>query len=156
MKKIYYEKQGRRYVPVSEYDSELDNSFPHGHHLVSVHPGRTSRRFQIDPDLAPMIAAGLYAEDAIVSAIHEASKLRPAKTPLTDEQRAAWRNLIASLGEEATMLTGAAPFDVAQAGIQAMREEADKMMTNDAVRKAYEHFLLMCKLAKEQNEYQNA
>lgn len=149
MKKIYYEKQGRRYVPVAEYDSELHDSFSEGHHLVSVRPGRSSRRFSIDPTLAPMIAAGLYAEDAIVSAIHEASKLRPAKTPLTDEQRAAWRNLIASLGEEATMLTGAAPFDVAQAGIQAMREEADKMMTNDAVRNAYEHFLLMCKLAKE-------
>jgi DNA-binding MarR family transcriptional regulator len=149
MKKIYYEKQGRRYVPVAEYDSELHDSFPYGHHLVSVRPGSISRRFSIDPTLAPMIAAGLYAEDAIVRAIHEASKLRPAKTSLTDEQRAAWRNLIASLGEEATMLTGAAPFDIAQAGIQVMRKEADKMMTNDAVRKAYEHFLLMCKLAKE-------
>ena len=149
MKKIYYEKRGNRYFPVSEYDSEVMDAFPPGDHLVSVRPGCSSRRFSIDPTLAPMIAAGLYAEDAIVSAIHEASKLRPAKTPLTDEQRTAWRNLIASLGEEATMLTGAAPFDIAQAGIQAMREEADKMMTNDAVRNAYEHFLLMCKLAKE-------
>jgi hypothetical protein len=145
----FYVKRGCRYYPVRHCDPELDRAMPPGHHLVSVRPGLESRRYNIEPALAPLIAAGLVAEEAIVSAIHEASKLRPAKTPLTDEQRAAWRNLIASLGEEATMLTGAAPFDIAQAGIQAMRKEADKMMTNDAVRKAYEHFLLMCKLAKE-------
>jgi hypothetical protein len=149
MKQIFYKKQGRRYVPVSEYDNEYLDSFPKGDHLVSVYPGGGSRRYRIDPALAPMIAAGRYAEKAMIDAIHEASKLRPAKTPLTDEQRTAWRNLIKSLGEEATMLTGAAPFDIAQAGIQAMQEEAGKLLQNEAVRNAYDHFMLMCKLAKE-------
>jgi hypothetical protein len=149
MKKTYYEKRGRRYVPVREYDNELIDALPKGDHLVSVYPGGGSRRYRIDPALAPMIAAGRYAEKAMIDAIHEASKLRPAKTPLTDEQRTAWRNLIKSLGEEATMLTGAAPFDIAQAGIQAMQEEAGKLLQNEAVRNAYNHFMLMCKLAKE-------
>ncbi len=69
MKKIYYEKVGRRYVPVSEYDSEFLDAFPKGNHLVMCYPGGTSRRFRIDPALAPMIAAGRYAEDAICRAI---------------------------------------------------------------------------------------
>jgi hypothetical protein len=30
-----------------------------------------------------------------------------------------------------------------------MQEEADKLMKHEAVRKAYEHFLLMCELTKE-------
>jgi hypothetical protein len=149
MKQIFYKKQGRRYIPVSEYDNELLDALPEGDHLVSVYPGGASRRYKIDPALAPMIAAGRYAEKAMIDAIHEASKLRPAKTPLTDEQRTAWRNLIKSLGEEATMLTGAAPFDIAQAGLQAMQAEVDRLMQNEAVRKSYEHFMLMCKMVKD-------
>jgi hypothetical protein len=29
-----------------------------------------------------------------------------------------------------------------------MQEEADKLMTNPAVKKAYDHFLLLCELTK--------
>ena len=38
MKKIYYEKIGRRYVPVSEYDSEYLDSFSKGTHIVMCYP----------------------------------------------------------------------------------------------------------------------
>ena len=34
MKKIYYEKVGRRYKPVAEYDPDYLDSFPKGSHLV--------------------------------------------------------------------------------------------------------------------------
>lgn len=54
MKKIYYEKQGRRYVPVYEYDSEFLDSFPKGNHLVMVYPGGSSRRYNIDPNYAAL------------------------------------------------------------------------------------------------------
>ena len=36
-KKIYYEKRGRRYVPVMEHDYELMDAMPRGNHLNS-HP----------------------------------------------------------------------------------------------------------------------
>ena len=65
MKKIFYEKVGRRYVPVSEYDSDLLDAFPKGTHIVMCYPGGQSRRYQIDPAYAPMIAAGRVAEEAI-------------------------------------------------------------------------------------------
>ena len=47
MKKIYYEKKGRRYVPVAEYDNDFMDSLTKGTHLVMSYPGGTSRRFNI-------------------------------------------------------------------------------------------------------------
>jgi hypothetical protein len=106
MKKIYYEKKGRRYVPVAEYDSDHLDSFPKGNHLVMCYPGGTSRRFNIDPALAPMIAAGRYAEDAISRAISKAAELRPQRTPITEAQQKAWRKLAKEMGDELCTLTG--------------------------------------------------
>jgi hypothetical protein len=66
-----------KYVPVAEYDNEFLDSFTKGNHLVMCYPGGTSRRFNIEPALAPMIAAGRLAEDAICRAISKAADLRP-------------------------------------------------------------------------------
>ncbi len=150
MKKIYYEKRGRRYVPVAEYDSEFLDSFTKGNHLVMSYPGGVSRRFNIEPALAPMIAAGRVAEDAICRAISKASELRPQRTPLTPRQKKAWEELAEAFGDELCTLQGLSIHDCAQAGVEAMQLEADKLLKNTSVRKSYEHFLLMCKLTKEQ------
>ena len=90
MKKIFYEKVGRRYVPIAEYDNEFLDSFPKGNHLVMSYPGGSSRRFNIDPAHAPMIAAARVAEDAICRAIAKAAELRPPSTPITAKQKKAW------------------------------------------------------------------
>jgi len=150
VKKIFYEKVGRRYVPVSEYDNELLDSFPKGNHLVMCYPGGTSRRFNIDPNYAAMIAAGRVAEDAMCKAMNKASELRPAKTPITPEQQAAWKKLAEAFGDELATLQGSSINDIAQAGINAMMEEADKLMQNPNVREAFDHFIVVCKLTKEQ------
>jgi hypothetical protein len=152
MKKIYYIKEGRKYVPVAEYDNELLDSFPKGTHLVMVYPGGTSRRFNIDPNYAAMIAAGRLAEDAVCKAISKASELRPQRTLITPGQKKAWENLAKELGDELATLNGLCIRDCAEAGIKAMMEEADKLMTNPAVKKAYEHFMLVCELTKETHE----
>jgi hypothetical protein len=152
MKKIYYEKQGRKYVPVAEYDNDFMDSYHKGNHLVMCYPGGTSRRFNIEPALAPMIAAGRYAEDAMCSAMLKASELKPNQTPITDAQRKAWRALADSFGEELCTLQGASVRDVAEAGVKAMQEEADILMKHESVRKAYEHFMLMCQLTYSKTE----
>jgi hypothetical protein len=149
MKKIYYEKIGRKYVPVSEYDNDFLDSFTKGNHLVMSYPGGTSRRFNIEPALAPMIAAGRIAEDAICRAISKAAELRPQRTPLTAKQKKAWKALAAAFEDELCTLQGLSIHDCAEAGVKAMQAEADKLMKNDSVRKSYEHFQLMCKLTKE-------
>ena len=148
MKKIYYEKKGKRYVPVAEYDSDYLDSFPKGNHIVMCYPGGQSRRFNIDPDYAALIAASRVAEDAMCDAMREASKLKPKQTPITERQRRAWANLAKEFGDELCTLNGASSYDIAQAGIKALQEEADKLLTNPAVKKAYEHFLLVAELTK--------
>lgn len=151
MKKIYYEKVGRRYVPVAEYDSEYLDSFPKGNHLVMCYPGGTSRRFNITPALAPMIAAGRLAEDAICKAINKASELRPQHTPLTPKQKKAWEALAEAFGDELTTLRGLSIHDCAEAGVKAMQDEAEKLLKNDSARRAYEQFLIVCELTKEKD-----
>ena len=147
---IFYVKKGRRYVPHSSYSNEFCDSFTKGTHLVQVYPGGSSRRFNIDPNYAAMIAAGRVAEDAICRAISKASEMRPQRTPITPGQKKAWEKLAKELGDELCPLTYGSARDHAEAGVQAMQEEADKLMTNPAVRLAYEQFLLVCELTKKQ------
>jgi len=154
MKKVFYEKKGRRYVPVAEYDNNFLDSFPKGNHLVMVHPGGSSRRFNIDPNYAAMIAAGRVAEDAICKAIVESQKLRPASTPITETQRALWRALAASFNKEEMALIRPAARDAADAAVTAMMKEADKLLEHPTVRKSFEKFLMICELVKK-NETHN-
>jgi len=148
MKKIYYEKKGKRYVPVAEYDSDYLDSFSKGTHIVMCYPGGQSRRYNIDPDYAGLIAAGRVAEDAMCEAMRKASELKPKQTPITERQRRAWANLAKEFGDELCTLNGASSYDIAEAGLKALQEEADKLLTNPAVKKAYEHFLLVAELTK--------
>jgi len=148
---VYYEKVGRKYVPVAEYDNDLMDAFTKGTHLVQVYPGGASRRYNIDPAYAPMIAAGRVAEDAISSAILKASELRPKSTPITLGQKRAWKKLAKEFGDELCTLNGLSVRECAEAGVKAMQKEADKLMSNPAVCKAYEHFQLICALTKEQH-----
>ena len=150
MKKLFYEKVGRRYRPVYEYDNELLDAFPKGAHLVIVYPGGSSRRYNIDANYAAMIAAGRVAEDAVCQSIIKAAELRPKTTPLTERQRQAWQELKEAFGDDLFSLNGASTRDIAEAGVQAMQTEANKLMQNDAVRQAYEQFQLVCALTKNQ------
>jgi hypothetical protein len=145
-----YKKVGRRYEPVAEYSNEAIDSFPRGTHLVMCYPGGQSRRFNIDPNYAAMIAAGRVAEDAICESMRKASEMKPQRTPITLGQKKAWEKLAKEFGDELCPLTYGSIRDHAEAGIKAMQEEADKLMEHESVRRAYDHFLLVCELSKKQ------
>jgi hypothetical protein len=145
-----YKKVGRRYEPVAEYSNEVLDSFPKGTHIVMCYPGGQSRRYNIDPAYGPMIAAGRVAEDAMCRAISRASEMRPQKTPITPAQKRAWEKLAKEFGDELATLHINSARDIAEAGVQAMIAEADKLMEHDSVRRAYNHFLLVCELTKKQ------
>lgn len=154
MKKIFYEKVGRRYVPVYEYDSKLMDAFPKGAHLIICHPGGKSTHYNIDTAYAPMIAAGRVAEDAISSAISKATELRPSRQKsLTNEQQRLYNQFLDSLDYESRYyLETASIREIAEAGVKAMQEEAMKLMKHESVKLAYEHFQLTCELCKEQKD----
>ena len=151
MKKIFYEKVGRRYKPVYEYDQVLMDAFPKGTHIVMCYPGGQSRRYNVDANYAAMIAAGRVAEDTMSRAIYQASEAQPKERPITERQRAAWDEMKAAFGDEFFSLTLPAARDIAEAGVAAMQEEAFKLMQNESVRKAFEQFQLVCELTKTQN-----
>jgi hypothetical protein len=149
-KKIYYEKIGRRYVPVSEYDSDYLDSFGKGTHIVMCYPGGQSRRYNIDPNYAAMIAAGRVAEDAICNALMKANELRPQTTPITPAAQKAWMKLKKELGNDGYLTRGSAR-EASEAAVKAMAEEAEKLLENPTVRHAYEKFLFVAELSKEYN-----
>jgi len=150
--KVYYEKVGNRYKPVSEYDSDLIDSFGKGSHLVICYPGGQSRRYNIDPAYAPLIAAARVAEDAMIQAMSKASELKPKHTPITEGQRRAWKKLAREFGDELATLNGASSYDIAQAGLKALEDEAARLLTNESVKAAYDQFLFVCALTKQQQK----
>lgn len=153
-KKIFYEKVGRRYKPIKEYNTEWIDAFPKGTHIVMSHPGGRSTRFNIDPAFGPMIAAGRFAEDAISRRIMDVSAMRSKgdRKPLTPEQVAAWEALQAAFGDEMYPLEYCSYREAAEEGVKAMQIEAEKMLENPAVRRAWNNFMLVWQLTKEQNK----
>jgi len=149
---VFYKKEGRKYIPVKEYDQECCDAWPYGNHLVMRYKGGEEHHFNIEPALAPMIAAGRFAEEAMTKAITEASKLRPQSTPITEGQRRAWNKLAKEFGDSLATLKIESAQAIADAGIKAMMTEAEKMQQVPAVKNAYEHFMLVYKLTKEENE----
>jgi hypothetical protein len=124
------------------------DALPQGNHLLSVYPGGASRKYNIDPAYAPMIAAARVAEDAICKSIQKAAELRPKQTAVTPAQKKAWNALAEAFGDELCTLQGLSIRDCADAGVKAMQDEADKLMQHQSVRQAYDHFMLMCELTK--------
>jgi len=152
---VFYKKVGRKYQPVSEYDNELMSAFPKGAHLVVTVPGGRSTRYNIDPALGPLIAAGKYAEDEISRAIYKATDLRLSQRTtedrkLTPGQKAAWDNLVEEFGDSAKQLEWPSAREAAEAGVKAMISAAEDLMLDPKVQAAWDHFLLLAKLAKEQ------
>lgn len=152
MKEIFYKKKGRRYVPVSEYDSDFLDAFPEGAHLVMTTPGSKSTHYRIDPALAPMIAAGCFAENKMLDAMRQASEGRPKQRPFTEKQVKAWKQLQKAMGDEMFYLQYPSNMDIVEAGIKAMQEEAYKMLEHPSVRDAYNQFLMVYQLVKEEEK----
>jgi hypothetical protein len=144
----YYRKVGRKYEPVSEYDSEVCDAFPKGTHMVQSYPGGTLRRFNIDPKYAPMIAAGRIAEETISDQLRKAGEIRMQRgaVPLTVAQKAAWDKLVEEFGEDARQLEWPSVREVAEAGVNAMVKEAQELMDHPMVQQAYEEFEATCRL----------
>jgi hypothetical protein len=150
MKRIYYEKIGSRYKPVAEYDCAIMDAMSKGNHLVMCYPGGRSIHYDIDPAYAPLIAASRVAVFAMSDAIRKAGEIRPATKPLTQEQRDAWEHLIKVFGEDARIIERASAREIAEEGIKALQKEAEKVLTNPSVKLAYDHFLMVAELTKEE------
>jgi len=134
----FYKKQGRKYIPVPEYDQELNDSLWEGTHLTVTTTGSRTRRYNIDQALAPLIAAGIIAEDAIVKVIQHRISLQPVTKPLTPEQRAAWLHMQEVWGDTLCRLQGDSIMDAVRAGVTEMIAQASELLTNPALKQSHQ------------------
>lgn len=141
-------KNGRvTYVPVSVYDSEYSYSLPTGAHLIVNHNNTKVYKHRINPDIAPLIAAGIYSRDAMSAKLVEASEARPHTTPLTPEQREAWDTFSKIMGSSINYIVYPSAYDIIDAGVNELIKESQKYLSNPAVKEAYDHFMLLVKLS---------
>lgn len=139
-KYVLYEKRGRRYYPVSEYDPKVTDAFPEGFTLVHVKPGSTSYRFRVDPAVPELLAAARIMEDAMLEAMHKAAKYKPEPVPVTEEEREAWKHLEAVLekneaaGSRMLRLWGCSANDMIEAGIKVLEDHLKSKRSNQNAR----------------------
>lgn len=153
MEETYYKKVGRRYVPVSYYDSDLINALPQGASLVIKDQGMTSFHTKtITPHNAPMVAAIYNAREALIESMREASKVKPARTPISFKEKAAWDALKEAMGEDAFYVNYPSAYEIAENGAKAMEKEIEYLLSNPTVRAAYEQFLFVCELAYKEKD----
>jgi len=125
---VLYEKRGRRYYPISEYDSKVTDAFPEGFTLVHVKPGVESRNYHVTPAVPEVLAAAKLLEDAMLDAMHKAAKYKPEPIPVAEEEREAWNKLEAILEKNESMerrslrLWGCSAHDMVQAGVKVLEE----------------------------------
>lgn len=152
MGRVFYEKIGDEFVPVSEYDSELLDSFPEGAHLVMVYPGGQSRRYNIEPAEAPLMAAFKTMSEIITRKIVDSSELGPERTPLTKEQAEAWEHFADVMEDGKYFCQYPSAQDITDEVLRFICNEITTRMKNESVRRAYNHFEMLFRLAGEENE----
>ena len=101
MNRTFYEKRGRRYFPVREYDSDVMDAMPRGSHLVVVQPGQLSVRYDVSPDHAKVLAALKPHHEAMLTVLRDASKMRPDSRKLTAKEQEAIKAYYAIMGPDA-------------------------------------------------------
>jgi hypothetical protein len=128
----YYEKRGRRYIPVAE--TEIYAGFPKGYYLVSIEPGLTSVTRTVEPDYAAVEHAMRHAMTEMVAAMHKACECRgPQMKYLSPEQKQkylrGWEAWVREVGEDVPMyFEGVSMHDVVDAGIKALRSARTKRL----------------------------
>lgn len=152
MSTVFYTKEVSKngkvtYRPAREYCHELSYALPEGAHLIVVRPGVTSTKYNIDPALAPMVAAGVYAIDSLCEQILKASELKIEQEPLTSEQVEAWDQLKKAYGPKCRLYWPSAR-QAAEEVVKFLELETAKLLSLPTVKTSYEKFQLVCKLAQ--------
>jgi len=90
MREVYYRKVGRRYQPVSEYDSDIAYAMPAGTHvIIKMAPGSTRHIYNVkteDEQIAGILA---IIENKLAMAITEELEYKPggiSNAPPTKKQ----------------------------------------------------------------------
>lgn len=137
---------------MSVYSNEWNESFPLDTATLTVtRKGSTSRRFRIDIAMAPLLAGCLYLEDAMCAAMVDKDALKPERSPLTEEQKAAWDHLIKVGGDSFKMLSRPSYHDIVKAGTEELTKHMQHVLQDPTVADAYNAFMTTVKLKPEKD-----
>lgn len=150
MTDIFYVKRGKRYMPIRVWDSHFMDALPIGNHLVTVEKNGKCSNFNVNPKTVPLLAASKICREKIIEALAEAQEYKPSRKPLTPTQRELWQKLANSFAEGEVHMLRESNAAVADKVTDVLIEEAEKLLDNPSVRKAWENFELICKLTAEE------
>jgi len=131
-RRVVSESGAVRYLPCAE---RWDSSVIHyGDFLLHAEPGRSSctrldapGADRVSKQRAALVAASLVAEQAMVLAMVEASKVHPAQRLATPREQKAWKAYCDIMGEEGLVrLEVSSAQEIVDAGIKALVAAVEK------------------------------
>ncbi len=140
------------YHPVREYDPDLTDALPYGTHLIIVDKNVQSRRYNIDPDYATLIAAAINCKDILLDTLAENNTATLSKLPYTQKQLDLWEELKNSLEVDYLSMTKPSWNEQAESLVDKLIEQSKILLQKPAVQKAHANFQLICKLSKDYNQ----
>lgn len=149
-KETYYIKRGDQYIPISEYDADITDSFKYGTHLVVNHLGCKMFSYDIQPDNAAMIASLKIFKEYLVKRMYVAGEARPRNgkgVPFTEKQMEAYNKLKEELGENTYYFEFPAVGEIVEKALKDFMEfTGEKYKDYPFVKKAYDNLMLKIKL----------
>lgn len=157
MSETFYKKVGKRYVPISEFDSDFSNSFTKGAHLIISKPGVSIYRRNVETDFIGLIAAGIYMEEELSRLIVQKAQARPQQKELTSEQLEAWQKLKDTFEGGLSYIVYPSAQEIARECVKELVKQAVSINESDLdenqnVKDAFEYFRTICALSKTSKE----
>lgn len=146
---VYYKKEGKKFVPVSYYDSGVMDGVGEGATLVVKQKNLTMRRHNVDIAFAPMLAAAMATKDAVASVLIKASEARPHCKALTTEQLADWQSLMDKHGDDFMYIEYPSAYESIESAVTFLADQVVTAHTNEAVLEAWNHYKLLVALTLE-------
>lgn len=146
---VFYKKEGRKFVPVSYYDSAVRDSFEEGATLIVKQKNLTMRRHVVDIDYAPMLAAAMATKESISTVLCKASEARHRGQALTAEQLADWQSLMDKHGDDFRYIEYPSAYESVEAAVAFLADQVVDAHKNESVLEAWNHYKLLVALTLE-------
>ena len=147
---VYYKKEGRKFVPVSYYDSKMCDAVTEGATLIVKQKNLTMRRRNVDIDYAPILAATMATKESLSNTLIKASEARPHRKQLTEEELADWQSLIDKHGDNFQYIEYPSAYESVEAALEFLAKQVVTAHKNEAVLEAWNHYKLLVALTLEE------
>lgn len=135
------------YQPVSYYDSNFMDAMPVGNHLISVYPGGSCGKYNVNPDHVAVLAALRQCRHLAADILLQAQQLRPSNPAVTKEQREAWQRMLDAFPEDTHGIRPSCQEAVDKMVEYLTQQVGDMLDKNPQLRQAHERFQMLAALS---------